>query len=131
MNIRVPLTSLLVLSFTTTVLGGWPQQKRPIRETEMNAVIEAIQDEIYDLNLENNFFEVGKTTKDNRDQEILNVYFQPDVIENSRSWVIYKLMPDGEVYRMYEIGLSGYVCHTVNLRISDHTAGLPNRVHGR
>ncbi len=39
----------------------------------------------------------------------VNVYFQPDVIENSRSWVIYKLMPDGEIVRMYEIGRSGRI----------------------
>jgi hypothetical protein len=109
MNIRVPMVLVLTLTLATTLLASRPQQERPIRETEMNAVIEAIQDEIYDLNLEKDFFSVGSTTKDNRDQEILNVYFQPDVIENSTSWVIYKLMSDGEIVRMYEIGRSGRI----------------------
>jgi hypothetical protein len=109
MNIRVPLVSLVVLCVATTLLAGRPQQKRPIREAEINAVIEAIQDEIYDLKLEKDFFSVGATTKENRNREILNVYFQPELIEDSWSWVIYKLMPDGEVIRMYEIGRSGRI----------------------
>src|SRR5260370_13095025 len=109
MNTRVLLVLSLVLGFVTPLLGGRPQQKRPIRETEIKAVIEAIQDEVYDLKLEKDFFSVGMTNKDNRNQEILNVYFQPDVIEDSRSWVIYKLMPDGEIVRMYEIGRSGRI----------------------
>jgi hypothetical protein len=108
-NIRIPVALFLTLCLATALLAGRPQQKRPIREAEINAVIEAIQDEIYDLNLEKDFFSVGTTTKDNRDQEILNVYFQPDVLDNSRSWVIYKLMPDGEILRMYEIGRSGRI----------------------
>jgi len=109
MNIRVILVLAWTLSLATALLASRPQQKRPIRETEINAVIEAIQDEIYDLKLEKDFFSVGTTTKDNRDQEILNVYLQPDVMEDSRSWVIYKLMPDGEILRMYEIGRSGRI----------------------
>jgi hypothetical protein len=109
MIVRVSLASLLMLSFATTLPGGRPQEKRPIRDAEISAVIEAIQDEIYDLKLQDDFFDVGKTTKENRDQEILNVYLQPDVIEDSRSWVIYKLMPDGEILRMYEIGRSGRI----------------------
>ncbi|MBZ5697136.1 MAG: hypothetical protein LAN18_01165 [Acidobacteriia bacterium] len=109
MNIRIPIALFLMLCLATALLAGRSQQKRPIREAEINAVIEAIQDEIYDLNLEKDFFSVGTTTKDNRDQEILNVYFQPDVLDNSRSWIIYKLMPDGEILRMYEIGRSGRI----------------------
>lgn len=109
MNIRIALALLLTIGLAASPLGGRPQQKRPLREKEINAVIEAIQDEIYDLNLEKHFLGVGATAKDNRDQEILNVYFQPEVIEDSRSWVIYKLMPDGEILRMYEIGRSGQI----------------------
>jgi len=109
MNIRVPLVLLILVNVATTLLAGRPQQKRPIRETEIKAAIEAIQDEIYDLKLEKDFFSVGATSKENRDQEILNVYFQPEVLDDSRSWVIYKLMPGGEVIRMYEIGRSARI----------------------
>lgn len=109
MNIRVPLMFLVMASVPSTLCAGRPPQKRAIREVEINAAIEAIQDEIYDLKLEKDFFSVGTTTKENRNQEILNVYFQQEVMDDSRSWIIYKLMPGGEVYRMYEIGRSGRI----------------------
>jgi hypothetical protein len=109
MNIRVPVALLVILSVATTLLANRPQQKRAIREAEINAAIEAIQDEIYDLRLEKGFFSVGATAKENRNQEILHVYFQPEVLDDSRSWVIYKLMPGGEIIRMYEIGRSGRI----------------------
>ena len=109
MNIRGPLVFLILFSSATALGGGRPQQKRPIREAEINAVIEAIQDEVYDLKLEKDFFSVGSTAKEHPDREILNVYLQPDVMDNSHSWVIYKLMPDGEILRMYEIGRSGRI----------------------
>ena len=98
-----------MISLATTLLAGQPQQKRPIRETEINAVIEAIQDEIYDLNLEKYVDDIGTRSPNNRNQYSVNVYFQPDILDNSRSWVIYKLMPDGEIVRMYEIGRSGRI----------------------
>jgi hypothetical protein len=109
MNIRVPLVLVMTLSLASTLLAGRPQQKRPIREAEINAVIEAIQDELYDLNLEKYVDDIGTRSPNNRNQYSVNVYFQPEVIEDSRSWVIYKLMPDGEILRMYEIGRSGRI----------------------
>ena len=109
MRPRIVLTLLLILSSTTTLLCGRPQEKRPIRESEIKAAIEAIQDEIYDLKLEKYVDEIGEQSPDNRNQYSVNVYFQPEIIEDSRSWVIYKLMPDGEIIRMYEVGRSGRI----------------------
>jgi hypothetical protein len=109
MNIRVPLILVLTLCSATTLLGGRPQQKRPIREAEISAVIESRQDEIYDLNLEKYVDDIGTRSPNNRNQYSVNVYFQPDVTDESHSWVIYKLMPDGEIVRMNEIGRSGRI----------------------
>src|ERR1700730_14590260 len=109
MNNRAPLVLALTLGLATTLLAGRPQQKRPIRDSEINAVIEAIQDEIYDLKLEKYVDDVGQRSPKNRNQYSVNVYFQPEIIDESRSWVIYKLMPDGEIVRMYEIGRSGRI----------------------
>lgn len=110
MNARILVLPLIfALGSVAALSGARPQAKRPIRESEMNAVIEAIQDEIYDLKLQNDFFELGPSPKDHRLQVVLNVYFQPDVIEDSRSWVVYKLMPGGEVLRMFEIGRTGRI----------------------
>jgi hypothetical protein len=83
-----------------------PQAKRPIQESEIQAVILAIEDEIYALNLQTAFIDVGKIVER---KHILNVYFEPEVLDDSRSWVIYRLMPDGEIYRKYEIGSSGRI----------------------
>lgn len=109
MNIRVPLVLVWALSLATALLASRPQEKRPIREMEINAVIEAIQDEIYDLKLEKYVNDIGTRSPNNRNQYSVNVYFQPEIIDESRSWVIYKLMPDGEILRMYEIGRSGRI----------------------
>ncbi len=69
MNIRVPLVCVLTLSLATTLPGcGRPQQKRPIRDAEINAVIEAIQDEIYDLNREKYVDDIGTRSPNNRNQ---------------------------------------------------------------
>jgi len=83
-------------------------QKRPVRESEIAGVIQAIEDEIYDLNLEHEYLDL-QGPKDTHETAALNVYFQPDVVDDSRSWVVYKLMPGGEVYRMFEIGRTGRI----------------------
>ena len=107
------LASLVILGLTSVlsvdpVIAGRPQERRPIRESEIQGVIQAIEDEIYDLNLELSFLDV-RGPKDSGDTVHMNAYFQPEVLDDSRSWVIYKLMPGGEVLRMYEIGRSGRI----------------------
>ena len=109
MHIRATLALMWTLSLAVALLASRPQEKRPLRETEINAAIEAIQDEIYELRLEKYVNDIGTRSPNNRNQYSVNVYFQPEVIDNSRSWVIYKLMPDGEILRMYEIGRSGRI----------------------
>jgi hypothetical protein len=108
MRFRHILIWMLLLGWGSVLAAGPQWQKRPIRDSEITAVIQAIEDEIYDLNLQMEFFDV-RSPKDNRETATLNVYFQRDVLDDSRSWVIYKLMPGGEVLRMYEIGLSGRI----------------------
>jgi hypothetical protein len=105
MSSRSGFALVLIIGLATVVRAAPPQERRPIRESEIAAVIQAIEDEIYDLNLEHAFFDLGT----GGDKVVLNVYFQPEVLDNSRSWIIYKLMPGGEVYRMYQIGRSGRI----------------------
>ena len=115
MSFRRAVIFLLILGAASILRAQAPgvasrtQEKRPIRDSEIQAVIQAIEDEIYDLNLEMYFFDLGGHIKGKPAIVNVNVYFQPEVIDNSRSWVIYKLMPGGEVYRMYEIGRSGRI----------------------
>lgn len=102
------LVTLLILGWGSALRAGPQGQKRPVRESEIQATIQAIEDEIYDLNLQMEFLDV-RSAKDSGGIATLNVYFQREVLDNSRSWVIYKLMPGGEVLRMYEIGSSGRI----------------------
>jgi hypothetical protein len=102
------LILLLILGCGSVLRAGPQWQKGPVRESEIQATIQAIEDEIYDLNLQLEYFDL-RGAKDSGDAATLNVYFQPEVLDDSRSWVIYKLMPGGEVLRMYEIGQSGCI----------------------
>ena len=98
----------LILGCGVALRAGPQLQKRPVRESEIQATIQAIEDEIYDLNLQPEYLDL-QGPKDSRDTATLNVYFRPEVLDDSRSWVVYKLMPGGEVLRMYEIGRSGRI----------------------
>lgn len=108
MRVRCVGSLLLILFWGSALHAGPQSQKRPIRESEMTATIQAIEDEIYDLNLQLHFLDV-EGPNDTEHAVHMNVYFQPEVLDDSRSWVVYKLMPGGEVYRMYEIGRSGRI----------------------
>ncbi len=77
--------ALLLIFGCGSVLRAEPQfQKRPIRDLEITAVIQAIEDEIYDLNLQMEFLDV-RSAKDSRETATLNVYFQPEVLDDSHS----------------------------------------------
>jgi hypothetical protein len=79
-----------------------------VRESEIQATIQAIEDEIYDLNLQLEYLDL-RGPKGGGETTTLNVYFRPEVLDNSRSWVVYKLMPGGEVLRMFQIDRSGRI----------------------
>jgi len=78
------------------------KESGPVTEEDAKAIVEAIEDEIYDYNYHPSFMDVGEPAGADRDQHRLTVYIQPH-IRNGIAWVIYKLMPHGEVYRMFYI----------------------------
>ena len=108
MRLHCVLILLLIMGWGSVLPAGQQREKRPVRESEFQATIQAIEDEIYDLGLQLEFLDV-RGPKDSGETATMNVYFQPEVLDNSHSWVIYKLMPGGEVLRMYEIGRSGRI----------------------
>ena len=69
------------------------------------AVMEAIVDEIYANNIQGFMADVGTETPDSGYQ--VNAYFKPAVNSNKTGWVIYKLMPYGEVLRMFTLCRDG------------------------
>jgi hypothetical protein len=81
------------------LLAGAGDQGKSVTEPDVKALIEAIEDEIYDYGYEGWTVDVSKHLADQRYQ--LNAYVKPVFNDQNLGWVIYKLMPDGEVLRMF------------------------------
>ncbi len=78
---------------------------RPLSQADKDAVVQAIVDEMYINNLQGYGFDVGKQISDSAYQ--LKVYFKPTLNSDRIGWVIYKLMPYGEVLRMFSVRSDG------------------------
>ncbi len=89
--------------------GASPDEKgdnaRPLSQADKDAVVQAILDEMYVNNLQPNVIDVGKELS--RSEYQLNIYFKPTLNKDSAGWVIYKLMPYGQVYRLFSIRSDG------------------------
>ena len=72
---------------------------------DRNSVIQAVVDEIYDHHLQGYVADVGKHVSDSQYQ--VGVYFKPTLNSDGAGWVIYKLMPYGEVLRMFTLRSDG------------------------
>lgn len=80
----------------------------PITASDIQALVEAIRDEIYAKNRQADGYDAG--LPDGAGRYRLNLYVQPKFNEQGLAWAIYKLMPYGEVIRMFWIrrdGLAG------------------------
>lgn len=94
-----------VLIHVQTEIYGGPQELRPVTERDARAVILAIQDEIYAGGYQGRVLDVGR--KVGPDEYSLRVYVEPTFHKTGVAWVIYKFMPYGEVYRMFDINDNG------------------------
>jgi hypothetical protein len=72
---------------------------------DKNAVMQAVVDEIYAEHLQGYVADVGKNMSGFEYQ--LNAYFKPTLNSDRAGWVIYKLMPYGQVLRMFSIRSDG------------------------
>ena len=78
---------------------------RPLSQTDKDAVMQAILDEMYVNNLQPHVIDVGKELS--LSEYKLNIYFKPNLNRDNAGWVIYKLMPYGQVYRLFSIRNDG------------------------
>jgi hypothetical protein len=103
----------VLLVLTSTAL---PQGKRLNANTETQgaqklttadeeAVEQAIVDEIYAHHLQGYMADVGKQQSGSVYE--LNAYFKPTLNSNKAGWVVYKLMPYGQVLRMFTLRRDG------------------------
>ena len=79
----------------------------PITTDDIRALVQAIQDEIYVDNLQANGYNAGVPA--GKGAYRLELYVQPAFNDQGLAWAIYKLMPYGEVLRMFWIGRDGTV----------------------
>jgi hypothetical protein len=75
-------------------------QENTVSTSVINNIVLAIQDEIYHEGFEEKFADIGEPV--NGSEHNVPVYIQP-TFTDGRGWIIYKLMPYGEIYRMYYI----------------------------
>lgn len=105
--------SLVLLIMGLTAAGQEPpldtntqangvQKLTPVEE---KAVTRAIVDEIYVHHLQGYVADVGKQQSASIYE--LNAYFKPTLNSNKVGWVVYKLMPYGQVLRMFTLRRDG------------------------
>jgi hypothetical protein len=105
---RRRLFSFLILAIAMTLSAG-AQQRRAASESELTdevkkQLVSAVEDEIYDYNLEGKFRSVGKALGNEGFQIPL---FVTNDSKGSSYYVIYRLMPYGEMYRLITVGDDG------------------------
>jgi hypothetical protein len=100
-------SSFVVLSVLPT--GAQHRAKRKITDAEIRAVIQAVEDEIYDYGYEEEYSVVDAPACGPRSSATcIRIYINPEInADETGGEVIYKLMPYGEVFRDYGILDSG------------------------
>src|SRR3989442_6198096 len=101
---------LLLAQLALTLPTAGQGKSTKITEPEAKAVIQAVEDEIYDYGYEKHFFQMGENVGASplHWKSRLRIYVDPQ-IQDGGGQLIYKLMPYGEVLRMYSIDESGRV----------------------
>ena len=81
---------------------------RKITDAEVKAVIQAVEDEIYDYGYEENYYQFGEEVQSDPQYYIhrVPIYIRPE-IEDRGGEVIYELLPYGEVFRSFDIRKDG------------------------
>lgn len=96
----------ICISFLCVAAICFAQDTPPkVPEADSQAIITAIEDEIYDYHLQEKFYEVGEPLTDNTWK--IPVYFLPDPKGHDNYTLIYRLMPYGEMLRIATIWDSG------------------------
>lgn len=99
--------AIAVLLFCLAAVG-WAAREAPKRAAltpvQAQAVILAVEDEIYDFGYQKNFYQVAAQSAPGVTR--LPLYIRPS-LENGEGAVIYKLMPYGEVLRAFHLDKNG------------------------
>jgi hypothetical protein len=111
-NEYMKLLALLLALLCFSIQAHPESHKRKISEPEVKAVIQAVEDEIYDYGFQKQFYQMGEEVgvSPNAPRSRMRIYIQPEInAEDGGGRVIYKLMPYGEVLRDFIVRKDGLV----------------------
>lgn len=98
---------LIVSVICASTQSGRPTSATTVTPQNVRSLIQAIQDEIYASNLQGDGYDAG--VPDGEGAYTLRLYVQSAFSGQGLAWCIYKLMPYGEVLRMFWVDRDGTV----------------------
>jgi hypothetical protein len=118
---RRNLMLVFLFSSLRSLSVGQASQKVPTADVVIPAVVQAVEDEIYDLNEEGKYFLIDDQGSGDRTPATISIYISKDISANGDGIAVYKLMPYGEVYRYFVVRDDGLVV----LQSDPHHGFLP------
>jgi len=105
------LLVLLPLLPLSSGLAQSSKKQRQVTSADVKAITAAVQDEIYDYGYYDKFYQIGNNIGDSVHRvSRLHIYINPKYHRvDGYGEVIYKLMPFGQVYRLFYLGSNGSV----------------------
>lgn len=106
---KFKLTILQLVLFSTFLQGATNQRR--ITPAEVKVVTAAVEDEIYDYGYYGDFYQIGENIGTTRHWVArLHIYINPNYnVADGYGEVIYKLMPVGQIYRLFYLDEKGQV----------------------
>jgi hypothetical protein len=96
--------------FSSSIGRAAPQpQKETVVDALVPAIVQAVEDEIYDLHEEGKYFLVDDQGAGNTTPATIAIYVSKEISANGNGVAVYKLMPYGEVYRYFVVRSDGLV----------------------
>ena len=100
---------LLVVFCALASSSSFVGQAAPLTRTELDmdavapAVVQAVEDEIYDLGEEGKYFLVDNQGAGDSKPATISIHISTEISGDGHGVAVYKLMPYGEVYRYFTI----------------------------
>ncbi|HEY1939276.1 MAG TPA: hypothetical protein VGJ33_15195 [Candidatus Angelobacter sp.] len=113
MRALIPFYIIVVLLalFSSASLGQSPKPTSEMKPFDqyIPTVIQAVEDEIYDYNYQNKYFLIDDQGVGNTKPAKISIYILKEISKDGDGVAIYKLMPYGEVYRLFVVQKDGLV----------------------
>jgi hypothetical protein len=111
MRMRIHVIATVVAVSCPVLFGQSPQRSSETKSIDqyIPAVVQAVEDEIYDYNDENKYFLIDDQGAGDTKPAKISIYISKEISNDGDGVAIYKLMPYGEVYRLFVVQKDGLV----------------------